>query len=43
MPDVPLFLTPDYYITLPLQMTYDLAFRGMPSICRVALETPPAA
>ncbi|MDA1016801.1 MAG: DUF4058 family protein [Planctomycetota bacterium] len=36
--DMPLFLTPDRYINLPLQTTYAGAFRGMPAFWRDVLE-----
>jgi hypothetical protein len=35
---MPLFLTPDDYIDLPLESTYQAAFRGMPEIWREVLE-----
>jgi len=34
---MPLFLTPEDYINLPLEPTYEAAFRGMPEIWREAL------
>src|SRR5438270_689349 len=39
--EMPLFLTPDYYINLPLEPTYEAAFRGMPEFWRTVLEAPP--
>lgn len=36
--DMPLFLTPDYYVDLPLELTYQSAFRGMPEFWRDVLE-----
>lgn len=36
--DMPLFLTPDRYINLPMQATYNRAFRGMPTFWRDVLE-----
>ncbi|MDA1015120.1 MAG: DUF4058 family protein [Planctomycetota bacterium] len=36
--DMPLFLTPDRYISVPLQATYNAAFRGMPAFWRDVLE-----
>ena len=38
MPDMPLFLRESHYINIPLQPTYDQAFRGMPEIYRQVLE-----
>jgi hypothetical protein len=38
LPEMPLFLTPDYYVNLPLAATYDAAFRGMPEVWRAVLE-----
>jgi Protein of unknown function (DUF4058) len=35
---MPLFLTPDDYIDLPLENTYEAAFRGLPQIWREVLE-----
>lgn len=40
LPDMPLFLTPDRYINVPLQMTYQAAYRGMPAFWRDVLEQP---
>lgn len=37
--NVPLFLTPDHYVDLPLEPTYQVAFRGMPEIWRAVLES----
>ena len=38
LPDMPLFLTADHYIPLPLAATYDLAYNGMPEFWREVLE-----
>jgi hypothetical protein len=38
LPEMPLFLTIDRYINLPLESTYSTAFRGLPAIWREALE-----
>lgn len=38
LPEMPLFLTPDYYVNLPLEATYMAAFRGMPGFWRNVLE-----
>jgi hypothetical protein len=40
LPNVPLFLTPDHYVDLPLERTYETAFRGMPEVWRTLLESP---
>jgi Protein of unknown function (DUF4058) len=40
LPNVPLFLTPDYYVDLPLEPTYQAAFHGMPEVWRAVLESP---
>jgi hypothetical protein len=39
LPNVPLFLTPDSYVNLPLEPTYQAAFRGMPEVWRAVLES----
>jgi len=41
LPEMPLFLMPDYYIYLPLEETYEAAFRGMPEVWREVLAAPP--
>ncbi len=38
LPDMPLFLTPAMYITVPLEKTYQLAFDGVPVFWRKVLE-----
>jgi hypothetical protein len=38
LPSAPLFLTPDRYINLPLESTYQAAFRGLPAFWREVLE-----
>jgi hypothetical protein len=40
LPVMPLFLTSDEYINLPLQETYDEAWRGVPARWKTVLETP---
>lgn len=30
LPDMPLFLTPDRYVNVPLEETYQIAWRGVP-------------
>jgi hypothetical protein len=37
LPDMPLFLTTDWYVPVPLERTYLLAFEAMPSIWRQPL------
>jgi hypothetical protein len=34
LPDMPLFLTPDVYVLVPLETTYDAAREGMPAYWR---------
>lgn len=41
LPDMPLFLRPDRYVTVRLQATYDQAYRGFPSFWRQFLESRP--
>ncbi len=36
--EMPLFLDPDRYVYLPLEATYQAAWRGMPSFWRDVLE-----
>jgi len=38
--DMPLFLTPDWYVNVPLEATYQAAYRGVPRRWREVLETP---
>ena len=40
LPDMPLFLTPDRYVNVPLEATYQSAYRGMPAFWREVLEQP---
>jgi len=40
LPDMPLFLTPERYVDVPLEMTYAAAWRGMPQRWRRELESP---
>jgi hypothetical protein len=40
LPEMPLFLTPDAYVPLPLEATYQAAFRGMPAYSRGVIEAP---
>jgi hypothetical protein len=41
LPDMPLFLTPEYYVNVPLETTYRAAFDGVPRRWRNVLETSP--
>jgi hypothetical protein len=38
-----LFLRPDRYIYVPLEATYEAAYRGVPRFWREVLERPPHA
>ncbi len=38
LPEMPLFLTPEYYVNLPLERTYMEAYQGMPAFWREVLE-----
>jgi hypothetical protein len=38
LPDMPLFLRPDRYVNVPLESTYQEAYRGMPAFWREMLE-----
>ncbi len=38
--DMPLFLNPDRYINVPLEPTYQAAFRGLPAFLRDGLNAP---
>ncbi len=41
LPKMPLFLTPDIYVLVPLEATYRAAWEGFPSFWREVLENPP--
>jgi hypothetical protein len=41
LPDMPLFLRPDRYVNVPLETTYQAAYRGMPAFWRHVLEGRP--
>ena len=41
LPDMALFLRPDRYINVPLEPTYQAAYRGMPAFWRDVLERGP--
>lgn len=43
LPEVPLFLSRDEYVELPLESTYESAFGASPQVWREVLEAPPAA
>jgi hypothetical protein len=40
LPDMPLFLTPEHYVNVPLEATYQAAWRGVPRRWREVLEGP---
>jgi hypothetical protein len=40
LPEMPLFLTPDRYVNVPLEPTYQAAYRGLPAFWREVLERP---
>jgi|SRR5579884_1158009 len=44
LPEMPLFLRPDRYVNVPLEPTYQAAYRGLPAFWREVLEagSPPA-
>jgi hypothetical protein len=37
LPDMPLFLLPDWYVNVPLERTYEQTWRGLPAVWREAL------
>jgi hypothetical protein len=39
LPEMPLFLSPERYINVPVEQTYEAAFRGLPAFWRKILET----
>jgi hypothetical protein len=41
LPEMPLFLRPDRYVNVPLEATYQAAYRGMPVFWRDVLEGKP--
>jgi hypothetical protein len=43
LPEMPLFLTPDRYVNVPLEHTYMAAFADVPTYWRNALESPAAS
>jgi hypothetical protein len=38
LPEMPLFLRPDRYVSVPMELTYQAAFDGMPAFWREVLE-----
>jgi hypothetical protein len=38
LPEMPLFLRPDRYVNVPLEATYQEAYRGLPAFWRDVLE-----
>ncbi|MBC8868295.1 MAG: DUF4058 family protein [Planctomycetes bacterium] len=38
LPDMPLFLTPDHYVNVPLEATYQTAWRGVPKRWKRVIE-----
>ncbi len=40
LPDMPLFLTPEVYVSVPLDATYQAAWEGMPAYWRDVLTNP---
>ena len=40
LPDMPLFLDPEYYVKTPLEATYQAAYLSLPRHDRRALERP---
>jgi hypothetical protein len=41
LPEMPLFLTPDHYVNVPLEETYQTAWRGVPKRWKRVLEQSP--
>jgi hypothetical protein len=41
LPDMPLFLTPEIYVPIPLELTYRAAWETVPRFWRDALTAPP--
>lgn len=41
LPPMPLFLTPERYVNVPLESTYQAAYAGVPQFWRKVLEAPP--
>jgi hypothetical protein len=43
LPDMPLFLTPDVYVPLPLDATYRSGWEAVPTVWQEVLAGPPAS
>jgi hypothetical protein len=43
LPEMPLFLTPEVYVRVPLEATYQSTWEGLPAFWRHALDTPPSS
>jgi hypothetical protein len=43
LPDMPLFLTPEFYVPLPLEATYESAWEAVPAVWQEVLEATPSA
>jgi hypothetical protein len=43
LPDMPLFLTPRYYVPVPLEATYQSAWEAVPAYWRDVLSAPPSS
>ena len=41
LPDMPLFLTPETYVPLPLEATYQSAWEALPAVWQEVLAAPP--
>lgn len=41
LPDIPLFLTPDVYVEIPLDATYQATYEDVPPAVREVVEAPP--
>jgi hypothetical protein len=39
--DMPLFLAPDWYVSVPLEAAYQAAYRGVPGHLREVLDARP--
>jgi len=42
LPDMPLFLTPEFYVPLPLEATYQSAWEAVPAVWQEVLEAMPS-
>ncbi len=43
LPDMPMFLSPEFYVHLPLEQTYESAWEAVPSFWREVLSSDPPA